>query len=96
MDETLQKLHSEIDITSWEMLHPHYMREALFILNKPNDLAQMGKLIADNKTHLVKAFLDSNELRRPTETEIAGFKNDEKLKFKFLIVQPFVLVQIND
>jgi hypothetical protein len=96
MDEILQKLKSEIDITSWEMIHPHHVRDAVFIVNKPMELWDVGKLIAENKAHLVKALLDSNELRRPTENEIAGFKNDEKLKFKFLIIQPFVLVQIQE
>lgn len=91
--ELYQKLLSEIDTTNWEMIHPHFLRDAVYILKSPNDLVQMGVLVAENKAHLIQGFLAAGELYKPSESEVELFKNDLNIQFKVLIIQPFVFIQ---
>lgn len=91
--ELYQKLSSEVDTTNWEMIHPHFLRDVVYLLKSPNDLIQMGILVAENKAHLIQGFLAAGELYKPTESEVEQFKNDLKINFKVLIIQPFVFIQ---
>ena len=76
------------------LLEPHFLRGAIIFVRPPNDLAQIGRLMADNKTHLIKGLLEANELIKPTEELFNEWKNDKDAKFNFIIIQPFVLVQL--
>jgi hypothetical protein len=93
MDELLEKLQSELEIASWDLIDPHYKRDVVVFVKLPNDLVQTALLFADNKSHLVKGLMDAGELYKPSAEEVAQWMKDHSQRFKFLIVRPFVLIQ---
>lgn len=93
MDELIQKFQEELEESSFELIEPHFKREAVYCLKKPNDLIHMAIHIANNRANIVKGYLDSGELYKPDQSEANKWLNDTSIRFKFLIVQPFVLIQ---
>jgi hypothetical protein len=93
MNDLLKKIESEIEVCSFDLLSPHHKREALYFVKTPNDLAQVGMLAADNKAHLIKGLMEAGELYRPKNPEIDLWEKDLTIKFKFIIVSPFVFIQ---
>lgn len=76
------------------LLEPHLLRDAVILVRPPNDLIQVGRLMADNKSHLVKGLMEANEIIKPSKEMIDKWKNDKNIKFNFLIIQPFVLIKL--
>lgn len=91
--ELSEKFKSELEDASWDLIEPHYKREAVFYLKSPNDLVQVAVHLANNKALIVKALMDTGELSRPSEQQVDLWQKDSLKKFKFLIVRPFVLIQ---
>lgn len=91
--ELSEKFKSELELASWDLIEPHYKRDVVFYLKSPNDLVQVAVHLANNKAHIVKALMDAGELFRPSESQIGLWHKESQKKFKFLIVQPFVLIQ---
>lgn len=81
---------TEPAIVDWAMLQPHAKRGALFLLDASLDIAEVGGAIAGDDSARIKALLDGGLMRRPEEAEIDG---DGEARFRFLIVQPFVIAQ---
>lgn len=93
MEEIKQKLESEILDCQWELIEPHHLKQTVYYLKSPNDLVQVGVLVASNKAHLIKGLMDAGEIYRPSDEEVKKWSNDKNLFFKFLIIQPFVFIQ---
>ncbi|MEX0798367.1 MAG: DUF2288 family protein [Bacteriovoracaceae bacterium] len=95
MSENLkEKLSEEIDKASWSMLEDHYKRGALFLV-EGLDLAEAGAAVAADEAGKVKLWLDNKELLKVDENLKEAFsKNPNDKNFKFIIVQPYVFIQV--
>lgn len=92
--DLLQKLKSEIQPCSWELLKPHYERDALFIVEKSLNLFEAGIAIGQDQSEKVKKWIEEATLRRPSSEEVEEWKKNPKENIaSFIIIQPYVLIQ---
>ena len=86
-----EKLRSELQETHWDALAIHAERGRLIVVSPDLDLLTAAIAIAEDKKSDVEAFLTSGLLRKAGEPEIAAFEQEDNPRFRFVIVQPFVL-----
>lgn len=92
--EIEEKLETEIDSASWDMLLDHHDRGAVFIISNKLELTKVGAALATDNTSLVSVWLGNKDLEKVSSDLALGFEKDLKSKiFNFLIVQPYVLIQ---
>ncbi len=94
--ETLKdKLATEVESCDWSMLSIHQKREAIILIDGSIELLDAGVALATDDAESVKIWQKDDLIRRPTESEISQWEKDPHNKFaKFLIIQPFVLIQL--
>ncbi|EDX86298.1 hypothetical protein S7335_4001 [Synechococcus sp. PCC 7335] len=78
---------------SWELLKPHVQRDAVIVVNPQLDLVEAGAAIASNQTQVVERWINEQLIRKPTAEQLVTW-NSETKRFLSLIVQPYVLVQV--
>ena len=86
-----EKLRSEIQETHWDALAIHAERGRLIVVSPKLDLLTAAIAIAEDKKSEVETFLTSGLLRKAGEMEMAAFDQEDNPRFRFVIVQPFVL-----
>ena len=92
--ELAQKLSSEVDECDWSMLEIHQKRGAVLVIDQQLDLVETAAFIATDNLEKISEWHFSGKLRKPTENEILEWDKDKYKKFaKFLIIQPYVLIQ---
>ena len=96
MSESLaDKLKTEVEECDWSMLDKHLEKEAVIIASPEIDLLSVGLALAQDDAESVKAWQGSNALRKPNKDDIDAWKKDPYKKFaKFIIIQPFVIIQV--
>jgi hypothetical protein len=92
-DDLRQKLMSEIDIADWEDLLPHFAHDRLFACQEDLSLLDAAIAIAVDDLGTVRTLIRGGHLFTPDD-ELAARWHDGKESFRFLIVQPYVLVKI--
>ena len=97
LDKELQfKLASEIDHCDWSMLKPHHQRGALWLVKGPN-LLDVAMAMAQDQVEQIKQWRDNHLIAPPTKAEIAEWEKGPYKKLGvFLIVSPYVVVQIQE
>ncbi len=86
-----EKLSSEVTRVSWAPLASHNERGHFWLLQGVG-LVDVGVAVAVDANAEVAAWIQSGQLRRPTEAEIQSWEAQPRAQhFEFLIVQPFVL-----
>jgi len=90
--ELFSKLKSEVLTASINDFAPHVEKKLVYELKVPNDLAEMGLHMALNKVSIVRAFKEAGELFPITKEQFKSYQENE-CQFRFLIIQPFVLIQ---
>ena len=89
----IEKLRAEILEAPWIDLFPHAERGALFVVAEELDLADVGSKVAEDDTATVGKWLEDGELNRPAPEKIKAWDSEPGKLFRFLIVQPYVLIQ---
>lgn len=80
---------------NWELLAPHFARGALFLVATQLDLKTVANAMAKDDTASVTSWLEEKLLRRPSDIEVAAWSENMTEDFAiFLIVQPYVLIQL--
>jgi hypothetical protein len=92
-DDLRQKLMSEIDIADWEDLLPHFAHERLFACHEDLSLLEAAMAIAVDDLATIRSLIRTGHLFTPDD-DLAAHWYDDKETFRFLIVQPFVLVKM--
>lgn len=92
-EKLLEKLQNDVDEASWELLDQHHERGALFVIDNDLELPAVGFTMARDEVEYIRQWLADNKIYRPEEESIAIWKEQET-KFNYLIVQPYVLVQV--
>lgn len=91
-DQLKAKLKEDIDKASWDMLEVHHERGAVFVVKAPLALEDVGCAIAMDDVGLVKVWLDNKEFYKLEEIPSDADKKERQIPF--LIVQPYVLIQV--
>jgi hypothetical protein len=93
--ELKEKLKTEIDFADWKMLEGHQEKHGVLLIDSKLNLIDAGVAIAQDEVVLVKSWQEEALLGRPTNEQIKDWKKSPNEKnFKFIIVQPFVLIQL--
>ena len=82
----------------WSDLAPHHRRGALWVFSF--DLQEAAQAISEDQTRIVQAWIDSGDLRQPTNEEVVAWENlfnnyeseIQQFGFPSVIVQPFVII----
>lgn len=91
-DELREKLSNEVGDAHWADLRLHHEKGALLRVDGQLDLIEAGIALAGDDVARVTAWMAADQLQRPTPEEAEHWaKGDRPLRF--LIVQPWVLVQ---
>jgi len=84
-----------IEETTWTPLAMHAKRNALFFVDRSVGLETAAKAVANDRQAIVAHWIESGMLRRPTDEERTNWDGaPESHRFRFVIVQPFVLVEL--
>ena len=90
----MQEFKIEIESIDWKTLAPHQMRGDLLIVESSLDLVQVGHAFANDQTSKVKEWLNTNLLFRPDPEQVKKWELIQEEIFYFVIVKPFVMVQL--
>lgn len=89
-----EKLESEIESCDWEALADHFERGAILIVDGSLDLAEAGVAMANDDTKTIENWLNQSMITKPTLDDKEVWSQNHKTKFaRFLIIQPYVLIQ---
>jgi hypothetical protein len=93
--ELKESFKTEIEEADWSLLLPHYKRDALILIDPSLELTDVAATIADDQAPVIKAWMESDLLIRPTEEQVETWTEDQFTKLaNFLIIQPYVLAQL--
>ena len=95
MSDLLEKLAKDIDYSDWPMLHWHFVRDSLFIVDEKLDLADAALAIAENNEKQIGAWIESKEISRPSGEDVEKWRKEQQI-FKCVVVSPFVLAQLSE
>ena len=90
MSDLRKQLNEDLNVASWDMLEPHLKRDALVEVHESLDLVEVGIAIAEDKADLVKDWMEKGLIKGVKEKKTEW----EKVQFKFLILSPYVLMQV--
>ncbi len=91
MSELKEKFKNEIESCTWNLLDKNLERSAVFLLSASEDIFDAAEAMATDNTDYIKNLLENNHLRKLSLDDTEEFS---KSNFNFLIIQPYVLVQI--
>jgi len=92
-DDIRQKLMAEIEVADWEDLLPHFAHERLFACRDDLSLLDAAVAIASDDAALVRDLIRDDRLFTPDDKQAMNWFATKET-FRFLIVQPYVLVKI--
>ena len=90
MCDLRKQLNEDLDVATWDMLDPHLKRGALVEVHESLDLVEVGLAVAQDNTDLVKNWMEKGLIKSVKKLN----RDWVDLKFKFLILSPYVLMQI--
>ncbi|EQC45476.1 DUF2288 domain-containing protein [Bacteriovorax sp. Seq25_V] len=91
--ELIEKLTNDIDEAKWELIKDHHARGAAFLVDDSLDLVAVGVAMAKDQVEYIRGWLGEGKILQPTEELIEAW-NEADVFFRYLIIQPYVLIQI--
>jgi hypothetical protein len=88
-----KELQESIQEAQWTWLAPHHLRGALIIVSQDLDLIEVGFEVAQDSVEKISSWMSSGLMLRPTEAQLRIWESTPEMTFRFLILQPYVLVQ---
>ncbi len=92
-DDLRARLRDEVHRVDWKPLSPHAKRGGLVMVDPRLDLVQVALAVAKDDSAMVRQWMESGQLSKPTEEQVAAWKAEDEERFSVLIVQPYVLAQ---
>ena len=77
----------------WIDLKDHQERGAIIIVSRDLDLVTVGTAVASDEAKVVQGWINGGKLTRPTPDQLAAWNQMQAKEFRFVIAQPYVLVQ---
>jgi len=94
-DAIRQKLADSLGPVAYSDLSAHLQRDAVFVVAPSLELVDCGVAVAMDEVDTVKLWIDTGALRKPSREERRVWA-ERGGTFLAVIVQPFVLVRIDD
>ena len=94
MQDLRAELAETLDEAEWEWLMPHAKRDAIVIVAPELNLLDVGVAIASDDKASVESWINQQQLSKPSPEQLSDWGNEPTRRFKALIVQPYVLVQL--
>ncbi len=89
--EMQERLEAEIMEVEWDALLPHYARGAVVRIAEDLPLVKVAMAFGLDLKDDVTAWMAEGKVTKPTDEDAKAWRANDR--FRFLIVQPFVLVQ---
>lgn len=89
--ELQARLEAEVMEVEWDALQPHFARGALVLVDPGLPIVKVAMAVGLDLADDVKGWMASGAVQTVRDEHAKGFAQDDK--FRFLIVQPFVLAQ---
>jgi hypothetical protein len=86
-----QNLIDSLDEAEMDWLQPHLNRDVVVWVDDSLDLVEVGMAIAKDDTNAVRRWIEEQFLIKPDADRIAQWP--PTVRFRALIVQPYVLIQ---
>ncbi len=96
MQDLRAELAESLDEAEWNWLIPHAQRDALLVVVSELDLLDVGVAIASDDVPSVQRWIGEQFIYKPTPIQLTDWNGDRAKRFKTLIVQPYVLVQLGE
>ncbi|MEM9770964.1 MAG: DUF2288 domain-containing protein [Cyanobacteria bacterium P01_D01_bin.73] len=88
-----QQLTESLDEAAWEWLEPHAKRDAIIWVSEEIGLVDVGLAIASDNATQVQRWIDEQVIRKPNAQQLGQWNKDSSVRFRSLIVAPFVLIK---
>lgn len=89
--ELQQRLEAEVMEVEWDALLPHFGRGALVIVAPEVPLVQVAMAVSLDLKDDVAQWMQNGIVSKPSDEAAKSWARDTR--FRFVIVQPFVLAQ---
>ncbi len=96
MSDIKTRLREDIAIIGWQDILPHAKRDVLIVVDSTLDLITVGEAIAKDDTNLVSNWIQQKQIAKPSSPQLTYWNSHPETQFTTLIVQPFVIVQVNN
>lgn len=73
-------------------LSAHIARDAVIVVSTELDLIDVGMALGTNDVRAVEAWIKSGQIHKPSAEDLSRWPLVTNLRFKSVVVQPFVLV----
>ncbi|MBU6375969.1 MAG: DUF2288 family protein [Bdellovibrionales bacterium] len=93
-DKLLKTMKENIQEGQWHWIAPHQERGAVIVVSQDLDLAEVGVKVSVDSVPEVSEWVKKGDLARPTEKQLEEWNETPGRHFRFLIVQPYVLIQV--
>jgi hypothetical protein len=93
MSDIKKKLEEDIASISWQEILPHAKRDAVVVIDRQLDLAEVAEAIALDNTSLVSNWIAEKLVTKPSATQLTDWNSNPQQEFTAAIVQPFVIIK---
>ncbi len=90
-----QRLTAEIDFADWQDLLPHFARQRVFACRDGLALLDAATAVALDDVDTIRKWIFSGLLHTPDDEQATRWLA-AKAVFRFVIIQPYVLVKIRE
>jgi len=87
------KLKLEILEALWTDLKDHAQRNAVFILSTELDLLEAAQKMIEDDAVTVAKYVQTGRIARPTPELMKLWDASKHKSFRFVIIQPYVMIQ---
>lgn len=92
-----EELHAQKQFASWDMLRVNHEQNALILVDQSLDLIDVAFCVATDDAKSMKKWLDEILITRATKEQIAKWEIKPLQDIgEFIIIQPYVLLQLID
>lgn len=93
MSEMLKSFERDLADVNWRELKIHLKRDALITVAEEIDILAVAVAVAEDDGNKVEGWVSSEQLGKPTESQLKSWEKTQDKKFRMLIVQPYILIQ---
>ena len=93
MSQVRERFEAELAEVEWADLRAHEKRGSLIVVDDGLDLVEVAVKVAEDDAQAVSGWINTGKLSRPGPEQVASWVERDDIRFRTLIVQPYVLTQ---
>jgi hypothetical protein len=91
--EFIEQLYPSDEVILWGELRNYADEESIFILGPGQDIEEVIHLISKNDIGKIEKLIELKKISKPTVDQMAKWSRSPSQLFKFLLVDPYVIIQ---